>query len=259
MGDDQSQYENEKPAFICLISHPYALARFPVTNHQYLLFLEDLERSGDREQAKQRRPRTWLGSRYRAGEANHPVVSVSWLDAAAFAAWVDAKLRAGGATDADQHVRLPTEPEWERAAAYPVAMPEGDPGAERHVYPWGDWLRDDALSSGIPANIDQSQIGGTSVVGIFPHGVAACGAEDMAGNMWAWCCTPYSAYPLVANITPHTLGAHQAEATYALRGGSWSTKVNAHCTYRYGGLPGLATDDVGFRLARVYAPAAPAP
>jgi hypothetical protein len=55
-------------------------------------------------------------------------------------------------------------------------------------------------------------------------------------------------------MPPHTASARQDEATYALRGGSWSTKVNAHCTYRYGGPPGLAIDDVGFRLARIYAP-----
>jgi formylglycine-generating enzyme required for sulfatase activity len=256
MGDDQSQYENERPAFACFIRHSYALARFPATNRQYLAFLEDLERGGDGEQAKQRRPRTWPGSRYRAGEGNHPVVSVSWLDATAFAAWADQQLRADGVIDADQHVRLPTEPEWERAAAYPITMPDGDPKAGRRVYPWGDWLRDDELSSRIPANIDQSQIGSTSVAGIFPHGVAACGAQDMAGNMWAWCCTPYGAYPFADELTLHTSGVRQGEATYALRGGSWSTKVNAHCTYRYGGPPGLATDDVGFRLARIYMPVA---
>jgi formylglycine-generating enzyme required for sulfatase activity len=122
------------------------------------------------------------------------------------------------------------------------------------VYPWGDLLRDDRLSGGIAANIDRSQIGGTSVVGIFPHGQAACGAQDMAGNMWAWCCTAYAAYPLPPELAPHTASARESEEMFALRGGSWSTKVNAHCTYRYSGLPELAIDDVGFRLARIYAP-----
>jgi formylglycine-generating enzyme required for sulfatase activity len=254
MGAGESQFENEKPAFTCQIRQPYALARFPITNRQYLAFLEDLERSGKGEQARQRRPRAWPGGRYRASEGNHPVVGVSWLDATAFAAWAEEKLRATGTIKAGEHVRLPTEPEWERAAAYPITIPADDPSAGRRVYAWGDRLHDDSHSSGVPANIEQSQLGGTSAVGIFPHGVAACGAEDMAGNMWAWCCTPYVAYPLPEDLMPQTASSHQDEETYALRGGSWNTKVNVHCTYRYGGPPGLAIDDVGFRLARTYLP-----
>src|SRR5215213_1374629 len=85
----------------------------------------------------------------------------------------------------------------------------GEGTGELRVYPWGNWLRDERLCSGIPAPIDQSQIGCTSVAGIFPHGVAACGAQDMAGNMWAWCCTPYVIYPLPDEMPPHTASARQ--------------------------------------------------
>ena len=116
MGDDNGEYGDEKPAFTYTIRRPYALARYPVTNRQYLRFLEALEAIGRAEEANRRRPRYWPGRRYRAGEGSHPVVAVSWEDATAFAAWVDQLLREQGVLKEGEEVRLPAEPEWERAA-----------------------------------------------------------------------------------------------------------------------------------------------
>jgi|tagenome__1003787_1003787.scaffolds.fasta_scaffold20778954_2 hypothetical protein len=39
----------------------------------------------------------------------------------------------------------------------------GEGTGELRVYPWGNWLLDERLCSGIPTSIDQSQIGGTAM------------------------------------------------------------------------------------------------
>jgi formylglycine-generating enzyme required for sulfatase activity len=57
----------------------------------------------------------------------------------------------------------------------------------------------------IPANTRESGIGGTSVVGLFPHGAAACGAEELTGNVWEWCSTADQEYPLPADLAAENI------------------------------------------------------
>ena len=170
-------------------------------------------------------------------------------------------------------VGLPTEPEWERAAAYPVDLPVIAPGFGRRTYPWGELpMADNEPDSGltssptndifsvIPANIAETTIGGTSVVGIFPHGAAACGAYDMTGNVWEWCSTPYIPYNEIASrgfLLPETFddtlgkSRDERERTYVLRGGSWiNSRSDARCAYRYSLVLSRRYDFVGVRLAR---------
>ena len=260
LGDDNGEYDSEKPAFVYTITQPYQLARFPVTNRQYAEFLATLPA----EAANQRRPSEWPGASFRPGEGNHPVVGISWRDATTFATWVDASRGVIG---------LPTEPEWERAAAYPVDLPVVAPGFGRRTYAWGELPMpadepDSGLTSSptndtfpvIPANIAETTIGGTSVVGIFPHGAAACGACDITGNVWEWCSTPYMPYAEIANkgfLLPETLDktlgkkTDGREQTYVLRGGSWNVyRSLARCAFRLGNHPGDRDDRVGVRLAR---------
>jgi formylglycine-generating enzyme required for sulfatase activity len=231
--------------FTYRINQPYALARFPVTNQQYLRFLEDLERQGRTEAARRHRPRGWPGRRYPAGEGHHPVVTVSWVDATAFAQWANATFLTDEQRARGEEIRLPTEPEWERAAAYPVNLSVNAPEAGRRTYPWGE------ADADFPANIDENGIGGTSVVGIFPQGAAACGAEDLAGNVWEWCSTPYQDYPLPEDLQPDMVdpdGKYRGKE-YVLRGGSWfDDQSYARCAYRTL-FPDFDVADYGFRLA----------
>ncbi|MFV9505888.1 MAG: formylglycine-generating enzyme family protein [Oscillochloridaceae bacterium umkhey_bin13] len=300
MGDNKGAYNDEKPQFDYTITRPYALARFPVTNRQYLLFVEALAGRGTPEAvaAAQQlmdlmqqhgeslatyqgfRLRYWPGARYRAGEGNHPVVGVTWYAASAFAWWAEAWLRALGVLAADEQLRLPTEAEWERAAAYPVELattaassggalnklrqrfqPSAvEPGSRegRREYPWGADLTaatSGSITTSIQANIDASQIGGTSVVGIFPHGRAACGAEELAGNVWEWCSTPMLNYRFKGEVSAESLytGNKRSNSTYVLRGGAWDSKrADARCAYRYGDYPAYGSDCNGFRLARLF-------
>lgn len=266
---------NDKPesAFTAHIQRPYRLARFPVTNALYQQFLDALVANDTgpaaQEAYEQHRPHTWPGRSYRPGEGQHPVTGVTWHDAMAFAAWLDAQLRAAGVLAAGEQVRLPLETEWERAAAYPAAPPAANPAQGRRAYPWGAWpaapaLDNAALLSNLlqqadaaaapavpgPANTAELGIGTTSAVGIFPTGAAGCGAEDMAGNVWEWCASMASPYPLPADLAPETL---DTQAIISLRGGSWYTDQ----TGVLGGArdvndPHDRVDYVGLRVARAF-------
>ena len=278
MGDDNGTYDDEKPQFDCAIRQPYALARFPVTNRQYLLFVEALAGRGTPEAVaaanrlkdlmKQHgenpetyqgfRPRYWPGARFRAGEGNHPVVGVTWYAATAFAWWANETFLTPEQRAAGEAIRLPTEAEWERAAAYPPALAGNNPRAGRREYPWGAELTaatGGSITASIQANTSESQIERTSAVGIFPHGAASCGAEEVSGNVWEWCSTPKLDYPFKGEVSAESLYTKnkRAGSTYVLRGGSWYyDRDYARCASRFDFTPADVLDIFGFRLARLF-------
>ena len=88
--------------------------------------------------------------------AEHPATDVAYEDAAAFCAW------AGG--------RLPSGDEWEAAAR----------GMDGRAWPWGETFDPERCAC------VESGWGWTAPVTAHPAGASACGAEQLAGNVWEW-------------------------------------------------------------------------
>ncbi|NEP15925.1 MAG: formylglycine-generating enzyme family protein [Leptolyngbya sp. SIO4C1] len=110
-------------------------------------------------------PFLWQGQQYPAGQADHPVVLVSYRDAIAYAAWRSAQTPG--------RYRLPTAAEWEKAAR----------GTDGRYFPWGSqWQADATRWQG-------SEVSGTSPVGAYPLSRGPYGTEDMAGNVFEYTST----------------------------------------------------------------------
>ncbi|MCP4422889.1 MAG: formylglycine-generating enzyme family protein, partial [Chloroflexi bacterium] len=151
------------------------------------------------------RPRYWNDARF--ATPNKPVVGISWYEALAYCNWLSAKT--------GRPYRLPTEAEWERTARH----------TDGREYPWGNEWQDGIVNS------EEAEVGKTTAVGSFPDSTAACGAQDMSGNVWEWCQTRYvSQEPYRGDDGREDLSGGGGRV---LRGGSWyEDKGPSRCAAR---------------------------
>ena len=197
---------------------PFHIARYPVTYRQYRAFLEAPDGYRAKRWWKGLRQEDSPGEQYRPTD-NHPAEGVSWYDALAFCRWLSAGL--------GHEVRLPTEWEWQQAAT------GGDPHKD---YPWGDW--DEGR-----ANTNESHLSRTTAAGMYPGGVSAQGALDLAGDVWEWCLNQYD--------KPNDL-SEGGDARRVVRGGSWDLNRDfARCAFRNVCDPDFRNSYLGFRVVCV--------
>lgn len=216
-------FSDEEPSHDVTLD-AFWLDRFEVTNFQYAQCVN----AGECETAPYATDTDYNGQ-------NQPVVGVSWQDAANYCAWAGA--------------RLPSEAEWEYAAR----------GPESRLYPWGnefdgsrlnfcdascqfDW-KDIAVNDGYAL---------TAPVGNFPGVTSWVGAMDMAGNVWEWVNDWYQSdyYTRFVSHNPPGPTEEESDGTKVLRGGAWLGNRNGvRCANRYGGVPHIRDNDVGFRCA----------
>ena len=155
-------WDNEFPRHIVHLDG-FEIARHKLTHREYLRFVAA---GGPVPHFWTQHDGTW-GLRRMFDTLPLPLDAPVYLthqQATAYAAWAGA--------------RLPTEPEWQRAAY----------GAGQRRYPWGDSEPNASL-----ANLDF--VGWDPVpAGANPSGATPEGVEQMLGNGWEWTATPFAGF-----------------------------------------------------------------
>ncbi len=218
-----------KPLYsrIVQIKEPYQLSTYPITYAQFETFRQandvDDERwwvamTEDDGYGEANNLKTWTEQRFPYW--NHPRDGVSWYQAVAFCRWLSDK--------EGYEVRLPHEDEWEVAARY----------KDSRGYPYG------AEFDVAKGNTDESDLGLTTAVGIYPNGRQEwLNLYDLSGNVWEWCANKYDD-PAQSTID------HSGDR-WVLRGGSWVTVQDfTRAASRYDFHPYDRVNHVGFRLVR---------
>jgi len=216
-------FDNEKWAHPVAVK-PFRIARTPVTNGQFLEFVE----AGGYEnhaywtlngrlwlaELKAQHPAHWRreGGRWEVREFDRwkplplrfPVIHVNAYESEAYCRWAGR--------------RLPSEAEWELAAS---AEPDGRGGVApvKRRYPWGG-----DPPSAARANVNGWHRGCVDVDAL-PGGDSAFGCRQMLGNVWEWTADPFYPFPGF-ELDPYReysapwFGSHRV-----LRGGSWTTSA----------------------------------
>ncbi len=240
--DEAWAYDNERPRHSVEVP-AFWIDRWPVTNAEYQAFMAD----GGYRRPELWDPEGWVfasresleapkfwspgGSRNRFGwtEAiapDEPVQHVSWYEADAYARWAGK--------------RLPTEQEWEKAARW---APDS---AGPRTFPWGE----------APPGPERTNLGGRhfrpAAAGAYPEGAAACGAEQLLGDVWEWTASDFVAYPGFSSFPyPEYSEVFFGPHFKVLRGGSWATHPSAiRTTFRNWDYPIRRQIFAGFRCAR---------
>jgi formylglycine-generating enzyme required for sulfatase activity len=199
----------ENPSHLVRLTKPFWLAKYPVTNSQYALFLLSMSAKGKKSQ-----PDYWEDRRFNQPE--QPVVGVSWDDAQAYCEWAGC--------------RLPTEAEWEYSCR----------AGSEHAYCFGD---DESLLGEYAWFRDNSKVQTQPVGTKKPN---AWGLHDMHGNVWEWCQDWYGEYPSDVAVDP--VGPKRGSYR-VIRGGGWDdSAANCRAADRDGSVPAFRNISLGVRL-----------
>ena len=257
MGTDDRvwAYDNERPAHTIHVP-AFRMATTAVSNGAYQRFMEDggYQRASLwseqgwrwRSSAEAVAPAHW---RQKDGrwcavtfgidgpiDPDAPVLHVSWYEADAYLRWANK--------------RLPTEAEWEKAAAWdPITQ-------STRATPWG--------KIALGPHVDGREVGHRAYVnlglthlepvagGAYPGGRSPCGCLQMLGDVWEWTSTWFAGYPgFASHPYPEYSEVFFGETYRVLRGGSFATApLVARTTFRNWDFPQRRQIFCGFRWAQ---------
>ena len=232
-------------------SNEFWISKYPVTNAQFAQFVAAKGYENPVYWSEAIKEKYWTTAGFKGrydneprtapknyGEPytlhNHPVVGVSWYEALAFTRWLSEWL----AIDRGQFVVnavesvfrerlkagkikvvLPGEEQWEKATH----------GPDVSEYSWVGKFDPNK------ANTNETGIGSTSAVGVFPGGQSPYGLMDAIGNVWEWTASPYD------------------QSSYVLRGGAFYYNQDfARCVFRNRLSPLNWNINVGFRVVCIF-------
>lgn len=158
-------------------------------------------------------------AKFKTGNPNMPVETVSWDDAQKFISRLNQK-------EGGNKYRLPTEEEWEYAARAGTTT---------------KWYCGDSEScvGSIAVYQENSNKSPKPVKSKKPN---AFGLYDMSGNVWEWTNSCYT--------EDYNSGCYENNKSY--RGGCYfPVAVITHSAIRGNGTPGSRNDGIGFRLLRM--------
>ncbi len=213
----------------------YWIDRNPVTNRQFAKFVAaggylNLSFWRDEshplvnqflDQGGQPGPRFWQHGRFLEAEGDHPVVGVSWYESDAFATWAGK--------------RLPSDPEWVKAAAWPF---ETENQVSQWTFPWGNQLRADQ------ARLGSSKQSGPCRVSEHKSGQNPVGVRHLIGNVWEWMHDDFCLWDQNTPFPPDS-------ALASVRGGAFDTFFEAQATAAFFSAERRAErrGNIGFRCA----------
>ena len=249
---DGDQYNNGTQSYGA-VDHAYQIGKYEVTNAQYGEFLNAKGQSNANSIYNTNMPTYGITQSGTSGSfsytvttalANHPVVYVSWFDAARFANWMmngqgNASMETGAYTlnnatsgiitaNIGAQVYIPSENEWYKAAYYNAA------NASYSLYPNGQ----NTITTA-DANYGGA-VGSSTNVGTYSGDPSSYGTNDQGGNVWEW------------------NDAVISGSSRGLRGGAWDDNGNVDSSLRSSGrgsvFPAFEYYDIGFRVASVPEP-----
>lgn len=259
-GREEFAFDGEKPRHEVTLE-AFRIARCPVTNGEFLAFVEDggyrrpelwsfggrkwLQTEmdialvhGEREPVMRtpQHPLYWrlrggqwqqrLFDHWRPLDPNAPVMQVSYWEAEAWCQWAGR--------------RLPTEAEWE------VAALGNRPGEPFRVFPWGN-----EPPTPERADMDATAMGRQSVSDL-PEGESPFGCRQMIGTAWEWTSDQFLPYDgFKADMYPFMSTLQFGDHKVTRGGGCATSSILIRGTYRQAYLPQRNDVYTGFRTCAI--------
>ncbi len=194
---------------------------------------------------------------------HHPVVRVTWAEAAAYCNWLSSKetlpaayVTRGGKLVASSPLttgfRLPTEAEW----AYVARHEEGSETPRK--YPWGPALpvakasgnyADQSAQIVLPGVIQGYKDGYATTAPVDSFQPNGFGLFNLGGNVAEWVHDFYAIHRTRGRVERDPLGPNEGEH-HVIRGSSWMDSTVSELRLSFRDYGNESRPDLGFRIAR---------